>query len=299
MSSEIIKRKADDSLTVSPDVLKCSLCRDSFDARTRTPRNLECGHHFCELCLTVLTRQTHSITCPTCQTETAVNDSNVLSLAKNWAIVAMVDEASRLAATFALSPGSIGVMSATIATHCELCTEMHAATHHCRECEQSMCQVIVGMHRKMRGTMQHCLVPIADVFRAADNVDIDGGSAGAASVPAPPAVSVCARNQHVSAIEYFDFHCLQGLCRNCVLSHTQLHSNRIKVLAEAAPLCRVELQNLSMRFDQWQSQIEKTIDGCTQCGVEVVAEKDCQVDQVVQMCKQVLKCSNHSSNNTS
>jgi hypothetical protein len=46
MSSSARKRKADDALTFSADVLECSVCCERFDATTRAPRILECGHHF-------------------------------------------------------------------------------------------------------------------------------------------------------------------------------------------------------------------------------------------------------------
>ena len=178
MSSDSIKRKANDALTVPFDFLECSVCCERFNTNSRTPRLLSaCGHHFCETCLDTLKRKSHgrwSIRCPSCQTESNMKNGEVALMQKNWALVGMVDEASRgalagaSAGTTSISASSCAENSSSgedivdISAHCELCNQPHAATHHCHECEQSMCQVVADLHRRQKSSMQHRLEPISE-----------------------------------------------------------------------------------------------------------------------------------------
>ena len=122
----------------------------------------------------------------------------------------------------------------------------------------------------MRGTMHHCLEPIANTQSTTHH-------------------TVCTGDQHVSAIEFFDFHCKLLLCSNCVLTHTQAHSNRIELLAAAAPRCLAEIKALSQKYQKWHSRLDLTIFQCKQRDAEVLAEKAYLVDQIEQTCQQVLE----------
>ena len=264
MSSSARKRKADDALTFSADVLECSVCCERFDASARAPRILDCGHHFCAQCLSGWVRKparNFAIACPTCARATNVTGGDVASLPKNFAVASMVDEAASraVAATAASSSSSSSSSTSTAAgiqAQCELCEEQHAALHHCRECQQSMCATMVSVHRRMSSSMQHHVVPLAEVK--------DG------ALPAPPLEMLC--KQHGEKITLFDLKCKLPLCALCVPAHGN-HGTQIKPLSEAAPLCRAELAAWSARIEQWERRIQATVEQCTKRGVEIASAK--------------------------
>ena len=45
--------------------MKCKLCQENFDTIYRIPRNLVCGHTFCEQCLKIYSKN-EEINCPKC-----------------------------------------------------------------------------------------------------------------------------------------------------------------------------------------------------------------------------------------
>ena len=49
--------------------MECPMCYELYDDTERIPRNLNCGHTYCESCLikTVLVKK--RIECPTCRTK--------------------------------------------------------------------------------------------------------------------------------------------------------------------------------------------------------------------------------------
>ena len=47
--------------------MECPSCYEFFDANTRVPRNLNCGHTFCEECLLKIEEQKLAM-CPICRT---------------------------------------------------------------------------------------------------------------------------------------------------------------------------------------------------------------------------------------
>lgn len=47
--------------------MECPSCYEYFDGETRIPRNLNCGHTFCEVCLVKIEQQRLTF-CPLCKT---------------------------------------------------------------------------------------------------------------------------------------------------------------------------------------------------------------------------------------
>ena len=47
--------------------MECPSCYEYFDADSRVPRNLQCGHTFCEVCLVKIEQQRLTF-CPLCKT---------------------------------------------------------------------------------------------------------------------------------------------------------------------------------------------------------------------------------------
>lgn len=45
--------------------MKCKLCEENFDTKYRIPRNLNCGHCFCEQCLKIY-QKNEEVECPKC-----------------------------------------------------------------------------------------------------------------------------------------------------------------------------------------------------------------------------------------
>lgn len=46
--------------------MECPSCYESFDEKTRVPRNLHCGHTFCEECLLNIENK-KLLVCPICR----------------------------------------------------------------------------------------------------------------------------------------------------------------------------------------------------------------------------------------
>lgn len=64
--------------------IECGVCYEPL--LERKPRNLRCGHSFCEECLkALLKKRAGSISCPTCREDTPAD--NVDSLPLNWVLV--------------------------------------------------------------------------------------------------------------------------------------------------------------------------------------------------------------------
>ncbi len=50
--------------------MECPSCYESFDEKERVPRNLQCGHTFCEKCLAQL-QSSQTFSCPICRKQHA------------------------------------------------------------------------------------------------------------------------------------------------------------------------------------------------------------------------------------
>ena len=115
-----------------------------------------------------------------------------------------------------------------------------------------MCEFQSKCHRRMSGTMQHHVVPLAE---------LKGGSS-----LAPPLEMLC--KEHGKPLELFDLKCKLVLCAACVPAHGD-HGSQIKLLSEAAPLCRAELATWSARIEQWERRILATVSVCSKRIVEI------------------------------
>ena len=91
--------------TLDPDFnLECEICFLLFSsADQRTPRNLPCGHTFCESCLIDIATQSETedgaghktMACPNCRVFAEVPENGVGELMKNYLVDSMADVASR------------------------------------------------------------------------------------------------------------------------------------------------------------------------------------------------------------
>ncbi len=75
---------------------------------------------------------------------------------------------------------------------------------------------------------------------------------------------------HGKAADLYDLACGLFLCGQCVLAHVD-HANRIMPVAEAAIVCRAELDGWLGRCEHWDKRIAATDQACDRRGNEVQA----------------------------
>lgn len=79
--------------------MECPVCYREWDSELVIPRNLPCGHSYCEEDLVALYQldsnsngQAGKITCPTCCVEHIFKQKKeIQSLIKNWAVIAYAE----------------------------------------------------------------------------------------------------------------------------------------------------------------------------------------------------------------
>jgi hypothetical protein len=251
---------------VSP-LLECSICNNPFDETVRLPRLLPCGHHFCTACLASwvhrkTVRSKHTIACPIDGAESNVKDGDVTTLATNFGLIPLI--------AVALRPPPPSLPASSLCdVACELCEEQHDATHRCLECQQCMCDGVAKQHRRLSGTMSHRVVSLAE-WRA--NPQMPAGSGAAA-----PIVHLC--KSHGKPADLFDLNCGLFLCSQCVLSHGD-HLSRIQPVADAATVCRAELDAWIGRCEHWEQRIAATDKACDVRGDEVERAHDRAKDEL-------------------
>jgi hypothetical protein len=254
------------SLAVDASLLECSICNNPFDETVRLPRLLPCGHHFCTACLASwvnrkTVRSKHTIACPIDGAESDVKNGDASTLATNFGLMPLI------AAALRPPPPVLASSSGDVA--CELCEEKHDATHRCLECQQCMCDGVAKQHRRLSVSMSHRVVSLAE-WRA--NPQMPAGSGRAA-----PIVHLC--KSHGKAADLFDLDCGFFLCAQCVLSHGD-HLSRIQPVAEAATVCRAELDAWIGRCEHWDQRIAATDKACDVRGDEVERAHDRAKDEL-------------------
>lgn len=63
--------------------MECELCREVYEEKKNIPRNLLCGHTFCEVCLEGILKVKGYIECPSCRSKLP-SRLNVRELSKNF-----------------------------------------------------------------------------------------------------------------------------------------------------------------------------------------------------------------------
>ena len=79
--------------------LECSICMDKYQASAHgcTPRQLKCGHSFCESCLNTMMMRTpagkagKTLACPSCREETVVAKGNASDLQRNLTVLSLLE----------------------------------------------------------------------------------------------------------------------------------------------------------------------------------------------------------------
>ncbi len=130
----------------------------------------------------------------------------------------------------------------------------------------------------MSGSMTHRVMSLAE-WRSHPQVP--------ASDVAPAVAYLC--KSHGEAAKLFDLDCGLFLCGQCVLSHVN-HASRIKPVAEAATMCKAELDAWLGRVEHWDQRIAATDKACDQRGDEVQAAHGRAKDELLAKEGQVCVC---------
>lgn len=69
--------------------MECPACYNVFDEKKRTPRNLNCGHTFCETCLLQL-QHSKIFACPICRKDN--KGFKAMSLPKNYIVLELLQK---------------------------------------------------------------------------------------------------------------------------------------------------------------------------------------------------------------
>lgn len=77
--------------TKVPEALRCVVCYEIYDNKTRKPRSLRCGHTVCSLCVPSLIKRT-VVGCPVCREVSTA--SNVEELPVNFPVLQMLEQLS-------------------------------------------------------------------------------------------------------------------------------------------------------------------------------------------------------------
>ena len=242
--------------------LDCGVCLERYNEASRAPLMLTCGHTYCAACLGGLIKGSGAagggaIICPSGdRSVTSVPGVGAMSLPKNWVMVSQV-----AAATAALPAAG--------EARCELCEDLHAATHRCLDCQQDMCANQVRTHRRQSMSMSHRLLTLAEL--RADP-----------SLGEEVVVQLC--KSHGKPLELFDMQCRQYVCLLCMSAHI---GHRILPVAEAVPVCRAELGDWSQRLDAWAARADLSIHHVERRLEDVEASHETEADKIREAYNQV------------
>ena len=73
--------------------MECPICLNDWNSQTCVPLMLNCGHSFCEQCLTLMLPEVDAkeVKCPNCDYVMALSDKGLLGLIKNYALISLVE----------------------------------------------------------------------------------------------------------------------------------------------------------------------------------------------------------------
>ena len=128
------------------DGLSCPVCVEYFV----DPKQLMCGHTFCENCLIKVYRSQacQELTCPMCRQVTLVPNGDVSKLPTNISVKGLVEDLK----------SAIYICTA----NCEAIDQSPAMSY-CQTCGDFMCQSCLDMHRKWKKNADHDVVSVAKI----------------------------------------------------------------------------------------------------------------------------------------
>jgi len=134
---------------------ECPVCAQKYC----DPRVLLCGHTFCRPCIEAL----RTLECPLCRQLITLPGNGVGDLPKNFFIVNLLQELSR------------------VESACEVCSdEERVATVFCIECQQKLCEACENYHKKFKMARGHRTV---ELYTRCDFDEHNGEYAKASGTP--------------------------------------------------------------------------------------------------------------------
>ena len=126
------------------DELKCGICLELF----QDPRSLPCLHTFCRECIQRSLNENHSLKCPVCRAKHELSEEGAGLLPVNeYALQEL--PLRRLQQQREINDGE---------QQCKSCEEKAPLVAWCKDCDAMICQLCVGMHKKMVSLREHCVV---------------------------------------------------------------------------------------------------------------------------------------------
>ena len=185
---------ADSSESLTADLFDCAVCME--DMSDRKPKNLTCGHSFCQRCLENIIKG-KKIICPTCRSETVLADRDVSSLPTNLLVSNVKEKVS-----------GIIMKSNRLCMMCIARDRCTSATYVCQDCKVNMCDSCQEYHLKIDIFTDHIVTPL----------DSDA--------------ILC--SAHNCSMDYLCLECKKNLCLHCTMhSCHESHTNQIKTLESA------------------------------------------------------------------
>ena len=182
--------------TSMDDELKCGICLELF----QDPRSLPCLHTFCQKCLQRSLNENHSLKCPVCRAKHELNEEGAGLLPVNeYALQEL--PLRRLQQQREIDSAE---------QQCNSCEEKAPLVAWCKDCDAMICQLCVGMHKKMVILRDHCVVQ-------------KGKTEPTASFEKK---AVCLEHTG-QELKYVCTPCLQLVCPECLLGAHKRHKYRM------------------------------------------------------------------------
>jgi len=231
------------------DKLTCSLC-NQLD---RTPKNLYCGHFYCEGCLEQIVVKS-KITCPTCSKVTAILAGGVTELATN----ALINQVMLVRSGAVSNPRCDRMHNNDV--------ECESATLVCLDCKLFLCEACRYYHQRDR-TVSHTISPLKSAMTG-------------------PEMSIPLCREHGYELRHYCDTCSELVCIYCTRGKHRAHD--YDTVKEMADKHRNSLRSITypvkdMIYDvsETQNNIDAMKERVVRQGIEVKQEIDQHYETLV------------------
>jgi tripartite motif-containing protein 2/3 len=207
------------------------------------------------------------VVCPNCREDTPVVDANVSKLFCNFQLLEAADAIKAHAA-------------AESGVFCELCDdEQHAATHHCVQCAEFMCEVNAKGHRKSKVSRDHDVQTIAE-FK----------SGAAAPRKASTRTVYCAAHPSPSPFHELTLFCKTcdvAICRDCIIEEHEKPAHDVVFLEKVIAEQRAVITEMATDAERRALVVGKAI-GAIEAMQQSVLQQEAESEEAIKRtCQQV------------